>query len=132
MTQVIPIPRDSYTLPPSRQAKNGCWHSLCNSVINNTAPHHPKDQWYSELSVLWAGQSMHKRELLEDGGNLTSSYSIFYKTILCWPKDNITLGSVKCIQKVCSGALYIGNLFPLRAIRGNSSAIDCAHENRAW
>lgn len=44
LTQVIPIPCDSYTLPPSCQAKNVCWHSLCNSVINNTAPHHPEDQ----------------------------------------------------------------------------------------
>lgn len=44
MTQVIPIPYDTYVVPLSCQGKNGCWHSLCNSVINNTAPHHPKDQ----------------------------------------------------------------------------------------
>lgn len=107
MTQVIPIPHDSYTLPLSCQAENGCWHSLCNSVINNTAPHHPKDRSsvYSGLGNPCIRESY--LEVVEIWLHPTASS--------CGPKDNILLGTVKCIQKVCSGTLYIWSLFSIKS-----------------
>lgn len=72
---------------------------------------------------------MHKRELHGDGGDLTSSYSIFLpvgqKTILC---PTLLSASKKCAVVRSTFEIFFRKE-QYKAIL--NSAIDCAHENRA-
>lgn len=71
----------SHSFPTSCQ--NGCWYSLGNSVIDITAPHHPKDKCYSELSVLGNPWVRSYFKMVEIWLHPTASS--------CGPKDSIIL-----------------------------------------